>query len=262
MDKPLKVRHSGAIGDIIYSLPYIKSLGKKIDFYIGEHSFVSGESNKDTPEALTSMIKNMYPLSKEIYNKNHSNFKMLKRLLKHQDYINDVFPDEENTQYGIDLNDFRRSWNSKNSILDIVNNHFGNISYKKDESFLKTETISNFEKTCVCFRSPRYVDESGKERYKNVISSLKDQTAIEQFIFVGIEKEYEYFSKNILNIDYYKTKDMYDVSVIINSCPIGIYNCSAPLAIAVGLSKPRFIEHPTNEIVNSVKQNSILERFF
>lgn len=262
MDQFMKIRHSGAIGDLIYSLPYVQSLGQEVDFYVGEHSYVTGKANKDTSEGLCKMIKNMYPLSNTIYNDNHSNFNALKQLLEYQDYIKSVHQDNTDQTYDLDLNTFRQSWDSSVSILEIVNKHFKWNFYQKDIPFLKSPKISGYEKTCVCFRSPRYVDESGKDRYRNVIKSLKDQTDIKSFIFVGIEKEYEYFNENIYELDYYKTQDMLDVATIINSTPIGIYNCSAPLAIAVGLSKPRFIEDPTNYIIHSVKQNSINERFF
>lgn len=262
MDQYLKIRHSGAIGDLIYSLPYVKSLGKKVDFYVGEHSFVTGKANKDTPANLCKMIKGLYPLSNTIYEKNHSNFKALKRLLENQHYIHAAYPDQDDQKYKIDLNDFRKSWSDNMSILEIVNKHFKWYGYTKDEPFLRADKLEGFEDTCLCFRSPRYVTDSGITRYRKLIEHIKKETNVQKFLFVGIDKEYEYFIKNIYEIDRYKTEDMFDVATIINSAPIGIYNCSSPLAIAVGLSKPRYIESPQSHTIFSVKLDSMMEKFF
>jgi hypothetical protein len=84
-----------------------------------------------------------------------------------------------------------------------------------------------------------------------------------KFIFLGIEKEFEYFKQFIWSdIEFYPTADFYDVASVINSCPYGMYNSSGPLAVAAALNKLRYVENPMSYILNVIFLNSPNERYF
>jgi hypothetical protein len=260
----ITVKHSGAIGDIIYALPYVASLGNNIDFYVGEHTFVRGIPDQETPASTYGVINYMFPLSKDLTDPAYSNFKAIKTLLEAQPFIANVYPVTEPRTYDHDLDEFRRSWTDSQSIIETVNGHFKFTGYKREESFLHNiPVLSGYENTCVCARSPRAVGYDGEGRYTRMIKWIKQNKNPERFVFVGIQKEFEYFQTSIWeDVEFINTADFLAVASVINSCPYGIFNSSAPLAIAAALNKERYVENPMSYILNVILLFSKQERYF
>jgi hypothetical protein len=228
----IEVRHSGAIGDIIYSLPYLNYLYDRhklrFNFYVGEHSLV--KKIGDYIWYNTSYYKE--------YQSEYSNYNIIKRLLSIQPFIINVFPVESNYRYDIDLDDIRKIDWTHQHIIDIYMNLY-NYSYDwHNFPFLfNIGKLEEYNDIIVCNRSFRYRKDNGDILWKNLL-----ETFPEKKIFIGLEHEYEDFCNRIGYIDYVKTNDMYDVSVVINSAKFGVYNSTASVTIAQALNKKHYLE--------------------
>jgi hypothetical protein len=113
---------------------------------------------------------------------------------------------------------------------------------------------SEYKDCFVCSRSFRYRSQNGTGNWQKIFKSCQEQTG-KKPIFIGIETEYKDFTEKIGKIEFVKTEDLYDVAVIINSCELGIYNGSSPLAISQMLNKIHYIEGDWEPYINSVKSN-------
>lgn len=258
----MKVCHSGAIGDLIYAIPYIRTLGQQIDLYIGEHNFVKGIPDEFTSSEQYEMLGEIYPESKTLKanNTGYSNYSLLKRLLLEQDdIIKSVNPLIDKNIIDVDLDQFRNSWNPMIHISDIYFQHYKCSGQWKGKPFLfNIPNNDEFRGVICCTRSGRYTAKNGIEKWKLQLQKFKNR----KMIFLGIESEYEYFRENIMDIEYIKTNDIYDVAVIINSCDFGIFNATGNLSISIGLNKNRLIETVGQIVDFSVITRDIKETLF
>lgn len=210
-------KHSGDRGDIIYSLPVImqkRGGDLYLDIYPQKRDRLSdGSLSLLTEEKAISMF----------------------RLLRSQPYINscNLYKGEE-IDYSLD--DFRIAghlWE-----INICERHCEtfdinfNIHLKK---WLYAKKV-DLPYDIVVARSHRYRNEKVNwgEIYKFCLSPNHYH---KRAVFIGHESEYKDFKKNVGNLDYLYTKDLYDVARVINSAKIFIGNQSCPYALAEGLKK-------------------------
>jgi hypothetical protein len=205
----LNFKHSGLMGDIIYSLLSIKTLNIKSNYFID----INKKSN------ITLM--------------NKSKFDFLKPLLESQNYINKVSTyNEEKINYDFDL--FRLNKNIKTQHLCL--SHWEALNIKKDInlniSWLKVNPKK--ESKIVIHRS--LIRHNLTFDYMNYI---KDDNVL----FLGLESEYKNFiNKYKINVRYLNVENALEFAKIIAGSELFIGNQSLGYAIAEGLKVNRILE--------------------
>lgn len=208
-NKVLNFKHSGLMGDIIYSLLSIKNLKIKANYLID----INKKSN------LTVM--------------NQSKFDFLKPLLESQHYINNVLIyNNQNIDFDLDL--FRNNKNIKKQHLSL--SHWESLNIKKDFNlninWLKVKPKQKHE--IVIHRS--LIRHNQKFNYLNYFTT-KD------IVFLGYESEYNKFINEYkIDIKYLKTKNALEFAEIIAGSNLFIGNQSIGYAIAEGLKVNRILE--------------------
>jgi hypothetical protein len=210
-----KFKHSGDLGDIIYSLPTIKALGGGV-LYL--------HSSKENPSFKNQPITNLSTASIE----------SIKPLLEMQDFLINVFTwNGEQVDYDLDV--FRNNIRFNNlaiSHLDSFNLDQNLSKYR----WLNFNTTRKLPRPFVISRSTRY--HSNYVAWVEILSQIKENS-----IFVGLEKEHEIFEYTFnVKIPYYPTPTILDLTETINSCEQLFCNQSLPHAIAEGLHKRLFCE--------------------
>jgi len=201
------VKHSGNIGDIIYSLPTVLKLSKQ---------------NNESINFLLNPVDNR--MSIELAN-------IVTPLLEHQPYIDrvDIYKNQH-VDYDLDL--FRT--------MHIPTNNLGEMHaqvYNFDFEILHEQSL--FITPDLNFDLPTYdIIINRTERYNNpnfpwqhlLNTEYKDQTKC----FVGLKHEYDLFQSTyqIKNLDYIATDNLLQVAYLINKSELFIGNCSSPYAIA------------------------------
>jgi hypothetical protein len=214
-------KHSGNAGDIIYSLPAMRSLSKD-----NPSNFLL---QIDTPAIYTN---NTHPLGN--VRLNASMAKALIPLLNFQSYISEasIFSGQP---IEIDLDDFRSSplFLDRGNIIRWYFYLYG-INYDLSQPWLSAPKISGLDNKIVIARS---------QRYRNPLINyafLKKYTP--HILFVGVEAEYKDIVQIIPGIQYQKTNDFLELSSLINSSKFFIGNQSFPFSIAEGLKVKRILE--------------------
>ena len=226
----ISVSHSGDLGDIIYSIPFIKSLGKSINYYI--------------------TIPNEKDLVRECFNE--KKFYSLKSILEKIDCINEIIfniPKDVVIDYNLDKHRDLEKQFLKNDInlykkfLDI------NLSELYDYYFNKN---SNLIDPCINLKEKIIIDGrdiviSRSHRYNN--KNFPWQEIYNEYksrmIFIGTEFEHQTFESNFGKIDYYKTDSLYSLAMIINGSKLFIGNQSCPYSLAESMK------------VNSIQETSV-----
>lgn len=201
---------SGDIGDIIYSLCTMKSLGVELVYL-----------NVDPKYKLKRVGQTKF---------NEGGAKALMPLIESQPYIKEVkFYSGERVDYNLDL--FR---------------YIGDLTYKNlCESMLKTfgVPIEEMNKKWL-FVEPKTKGKpvliNKTDRYLNgTVDWMEFLEIYGPFMaFVGIDSEYEKFSKEYgTDIPFFQTSNFLELAQLISGCSIFIGNQSSPYAIAEGLKK-------------------------
>lgn len=229
----LSFKHSGHLGDIVYSLPVIKELSKThtCNLYIAE--------NKP--------VKNYYrhPAGNVMLNSKLTT--KLLPLLQKQDYIAkvSVWHDEE---IDIDLDLFRELPINFSFLSHRWFFHIAGVQPDLNMPYLFADSHPVIKDKIVLVRSFRaqndLIDYSFLADYNNLL-------------FIGLQEEYEDMQKLIPNLEFYDVKDFYEMAQIIKACRFFIGNQSFAYAIADGLKVPRLLEaYPKFPVVQPLGQNS------
>ena len=215
----LNFLHSGHLGDLIYSLPLIKELGKtkKCNLFI--------EINKKNKLHYHNHPSGDVLISKKSYD-------LLFPLLNMQKYLNTVC-EFNNNRIDVDLNLFRQM--PFNIIFHSVRwySHLTGVPLDMSNSFLEVEKIESFKDKISILRSHRYRNEHINY---NFLSNYKN------LIFIGLYDEYLDLRKNIKNLEFYDCKDFLEMAKIINSSKFFIGNLGFGFSVAEALKKPRLLE--------------------
>lgn len=220
---PANFSHSGNAGDIIYSLPALKSIREKT--FVPICLFLRLDQPLELPLGFS------HPLGNVMLNNKMA--EMLLPLLNNQPYLKEAAI-LDGQEVSFDLDHVRASgikldrgsiarWYCylTGAIADLT---VPSIAAKPDLSFAGTIIIA---------RSSRYqnplIDYSFLARYDNLE-------------FVGIESEYEELRKRIPNLNWLQVPDFLRLAEIIAGCKFFIGNQSFPFAIAEGLKIPRVLE--------------------
>ena len=213
--------HYGHLGDIINSLPVLKELckNKECSLYL--------QINKKIPEHVASRD---HPFG-EVYLPEKSASKMLP-LLRNQKFLKkvDIF---NHQKIDIDLNFFREL--PINFNIDSVRWYFHLTGVFPDlsKNYLEVEGNKNYKDYIVIMRSLRrqnkFINYSFLNSYKNIV-------------FIGLENEFKYLKKEIINLEYFDSEDFLELSSIIKNSKLFIGNLSFGYALAEALKVPRLLE--------------------
>ena len=213
--------HYGHLGDIINSLPVLKELSKNKEC----HLYL--QINKKIPKHVASRD---HPFG-EVYLSEKSVAKMLP-LLRNQKFLKkvDIF---DGQKIDIDLNFFREL--PINFNIDSVRWYFHLTGVFPDlsKNYLEVEGNKNYKNFIVIMRSLRrqnkFINYSFLNSYKNIV-------------FIGLENEFKYLKKEIINLEYFDSEDFLELSSIIKNSKLFIGNLSFGYALAEALKVPRLLE--------------------
>lgn len=219
LQKKLSFRHSGHLGDIVYSLPVIKELSKT-------HN-------------CTLYIRADKPMTSEYYKHPSGNVMLSKKiiskflpLLQEQEYLSHVafWQDEE---IDIDLDLFRDLPVDFSFLSHRWYFHIAGVQPDLNQKYLEVTDHPTIKDKVVIVRSLRaqnyFADYSFLSKYDNLL-------------FIGIKEEYEELKKAVPNMEFYDVKDFYEMAQIIKSSKFFLGNQSFAYALADGLKVPRLLE--------------------
>lgn len=220
-DKTIHFRHSGLLGDIIYSIPAMLALaeGRSIQLHL----------NIDQP---TSYKKNM-----KHYNKNkmltEKTIELLAPLLLSQPgfEVCDIYSSQR-----IDYNlDVFRKYPFNYDAGNISRYYFYSYGISRDLSipWLTAPADLRYKDSIVIARSFRYRAPCISYGFLNQYTDI---------VFVGLKEEFEDLKTQLPGLKFQPTNNFYDLARIIAGCKFFIGNQSFPFALAEGLKVKRVLE--------------------
>ena len=225
-------KHSGAFGDLIYSLPIVKHLGGG-DFFlhlnqinwIGQHYYGS-QPNPFHQGRLTQ-----------------DDFEYMKEFMLAQDYINKFeVLDPKTSMISHNLDRFRALFvGHPGNYVDIYSNVFG-IDDPIEQTKIRTTpwlTVPSPNKVAslVVNRTERWIANPIPNNWKQLIKETPSS------VFIGLPHEHTKFEKDLgIKIDYFPTKTLLEVASVIAGSEKFIGNQSSGLAVAIGLGVQFYCE--------------------
>jgi len=214
--KTTKFKHSGDMGDIVYSLPVIKALG-------------GGTLYLDPEGGLSSDLVGWKGHRKTKLNA--SSIDSLKVLLENQSYLTEVrYWSGEEVDY--DLDRFRLYADGKRNLVESHSMAFGVKFNGEPWLDVRKRKVSKY----VISRSLRY---HGNYEYWEQF----DKSILKDSVFIGLEEEHRYF-KLVFGHDvkYYKTASIIDAAEVIAGCEYYFANQSLLSAIGQGIHANMTVE--------------------
>ena len=229
-----KFKHSGALGDLIYSLPIVKHFGggefylhlNQID-WIGQY-YYGGHPSQFHQGRMTAQ-----------------DFDYMKSFMESQDYITkfDVLSPQVEITHNLDR--FRVPFvGHPGNYVDIYSSVFGltaeQATHVRTTPWLTAQPVKIPGRTVVVNRTERWCPPTlSAEWSKWQAAGIEDQA-----VFVGLPNEYEKFKKDLgWNIPYQETPSMKDLAEVIAGAEAFIGNQSQCLALAIGLGKKYACEY-------------------
>ena len=230
-------RHSGTLGDLIYSLPIVQKMGggefkvaiNNIEDCVAKYSWGNPEWAKVDP-AHVGRFK-------------QSDYDKLKPLLERQSYIQAT-----------------STWNKGDPDVDVDLDHFRSVQFRSFEgnyvqgyhlAFNLPFTEADYESTwleadpnplapIVVYRSARYQDADGIAQWREII---KDVDLANNGIFVGVESERQEFIRDMgVDVPLAPAKDFLELANIIAGAELVLCNQSFTFSLAMGLGKDTVLE--------------------
>lgn len=230
-----RFKHSGATGDLIYSLALMKHLGggefylhlNQID-WIGQHYYGS----KPSPFHQGRMTQ--------------GDFDYMKSFMLAQEYITGCEVMEKNTEITHNLDRFRPLFvGHPGNYVDIYTAAFGITDPAVQKSIRTTPWLRVPEsqkirgRDVVINRTARWLPNSLSEQW----ARWRTEGIETRAVFVGLPEEYSKFCEDTgWSIPWAKTNDMLELAEVIAGAKLFIGNQSQALALAIGLGVPYHCE--------------------
>lgn len=224
-------KHSGTLGDIIYSLAVMR--------YQGGGEFYLHMNNID------HISKHYYghsPIPFHQGRMNERDFEFMRGFFESQTYITKFSKYSPDIKITNDLDAFRKEFvNHPGNYVD-VNCAAHGITDPVTQREIRTNpwlTVPNPKvitgKQYIINRTSRWLP----PRHNTSWDSLADNGIPEQALFVGLPEEHQQF-QNLLGwkVDYYPVTDMLDLAELIAGCKMFLGNQSVALSLAIGLGVP------------------------
>ena len=216
--------HSGAIGDIIYSLHFCKELINSV-----------GESKFNFHIKISN--NNQFDPKRSYLNINDVNF--IKPLLQSQQYINEVTYSEDVPQNCFNLDIMRKL--NLNLMGGDMRTYWYNL-YGKHlprefwNQILFVEPNYRFKDKFLLTFTQRYVN---VRLDYNVLKELKDR-----IVFIGLEKQYELFKSKFFDLEYVKVNNLLEAAQYMVGSLGFVGNESGLFSVAECLKVPRILLSP------------------
>ena len=218
-----RFKHSGALGDLIYSLPIVQHLGGG-EFYlhlnqmdwIGQHYYGA----RPAPFHQGRM--------------NLADFEYMRSFMGAQEYIEKFDVMHSSTEITHNLDRFRPAFvGHPCNYLDLYAQIHGIDPEKMYQPWLSVPTPKILEgRPIVVNRTLRWI---GAEP-NPVWTDLRAQGLESQIVFVGLADEYQAFRQATgLDVEYYPTQTMLELAEVIAGAETFVGNQSQAYALAVGL---------------------------
>jgi len=220
-------KHSGDLGDIIYSLPAVRKLG-------GGVLLLDITGGADEPICRQQCIDERTKF-------NRDGFEFIAPLLRDQEYLKDVAVwNGEAVDYN--LNRFRQKLIDPNArsktrnLLDLYLDAFGLPVHDPDEGWLTCGEPIHLDRKVAVSRSPRMQSNFPwfvvRKRY------FRDQG-----VFIGLPKEHELFEYTFdTTIPHHPTKDALEMARVISGCELFVGNSTFALAVAIALGHVSIVQ--------------------
>jgi hypothetical protein len=211
-------KHSGDLGDIIFSLPTVRALGGGV-LYLDPKE-----------EPLVTWSGGLFNNTKL----NKKGIESIRELLESQEYIDEVrYWEGEEVDYNLDQFRLHIRYNN---LSDSHLTAFNLPVEERDTPWLQVSSsvINDLDKDVVIARSCRY--HSNYSFWETI-----DRTIVEKAFFLGFKKEYEYFKytyPHMKGVPRKEVDNLLEMAQIINGADLFIGNQGLPHAIAEGLKKP------------------------
>jgi len=230
MNKTFK--HSGAFGDLLYSLPIVKHFGgggfylhlSQLD-WVGQHYYGSAPA----PFHQGRMT--------------FADFEYMQSFMTAQTYINKFDVLQKDTEITHNLDRFRVPFvGHPGNYVDIYSSVFGLDPSAADRArttpWLAVPAVEKV-RDIVVSRTARWIPAQPGVQW----SQWKEQGFEERAVFVGLPDEHTAFCNTVgWNIPFRSTATMLEVAQIIAGAELFIGNQSSNLALAIGLGKPYYCE--------------------
>ena len=221
-------KHSGAVGDLVYSLPIVKHFGggrfylhlNQID-WIGQHYY----GNPPDPFHQGRM--------------NEQDFKYMREFMLAQDYITEFDQMKNNIEITHNLDRFRPVFvGHPTNYIDIYSAIFNILDVATQKTIRTTpwltvpDTQRYQDRDVVINRTRRWIPNQPSPQWQ----VWKEQGIEDRAVFVGLPDEYAAFQKSMgWNIPYQPTQTMLELAEYIAGADLYIGNQSQGLALAIGL---------------------------
>jgi hypothetical protein len=232
-------KHSGDLGDIIYSLPTIRALG-------GGILYLDPNGGASDPIIKRQIIDKKTKLTKQT-------IEFITPLLKDQEYIKDVLLWEgQKVEYNLDL--FRATFASplrRSKTGNLADLHLQTFNLPFSEVTKPWINVKNEKKLgkVVISRSARV---QGGYAWLN----SQKYKMIGKTVFVGLPKEHEFFEWTFgIQIPYIKTDTVIELAEVIKGATTFIGNSSFPLSLAIGMGHPRIMQEVDPKVPTTVFPN-------
>ena len=232
-------KHSGDLGDIIYSLIPMKELGGGI-LYLD----VTGGEDDIYCEKHLGPVGGKTKLSI-----NGINF--IKELLEQQSYIEKVeIYDPEKHKINFNLNKFRSGFS--NTVVDLIQANtsiHGLRNYDINNPWMQVNGEINLNKNTLIARTPRY---QGAHCFlQGNIKNLQQNA-----VFIGTKEEHKLFEWAMGHeIDFYDTSSALEIAKLIKGTEIIICNSSFVLALSLALGHTQIYQETCNGLALTIFKN-------
>jgi len=227
-------KHSGTLGDLIYSLYMVKKMGggefqvalRNIEACVARYGY--------RPEDVDPQHKGRFT---------DRDFEMLKPLLERQAYIDQattwVAGDAE---ADVDLDHYRsvlyRTF--EGNILEAYHRAFGMPFLMQDYDTPWLEADQKRVASIIVTRSLRYRPANGESGWRDIIATgmLEDNA-----VFVGTPAEHEDFESTFgITVPYQPVADFLELASMINAADLIVCNQGFTYSLAIGLGKETVLE--------------------
>jgi hypothetical protein len=234
-------KHSGDLGDIIYSLPTVKALGGGV-LYLDVNG---GESD---PFVRQQTVRGRTKF-------NRAGYEFIRPLLIEQSYVHDVrIWSGEPIQYNLD-SVRRQMGDMRARLAALYQRTFGLDESLVDQPWLSLRSPPiSLSKPIIVNRTPRY-----HSRYH--WWELNHRSLLSMAIFIGLEKEREVFEYTFdCTIDFHKAADALEIARILAGSRLLIANQGFIMSIAIGLGTA-FMQEVYDSAPNCIFQRANAQYF-
>ena len=220
-------KHSGDLGDIIYSLPTIKMLG-------GGVLYLDITGGADEPSCRAQCMNGKTKFNETSYN-------FVRPLIAAQPYITDVkIFNGEKIDHNLNLFRYKfadpNSRSSTKNLLDLHLDAFNLPEWDPNAGWLEVAEPIFLERKTIVSRSPRM--QANYPWFEVNKFNFRDKA-----VFVGLPKEHDIFEYTFdIKIPHHQVKDALELAQVIAGCKAFAANSTFTLAVAIGLGTVPIIQ--------------------